>query len=87
MQSWGFQCPGIQLTSTDGFTNSPSDLLGGLFRCLTATLTCSLREFPGNARPAGSMGVIFTRIEQNDRLTLEEWMNELREQGGRMSRC
>ena len=32
-----------------------------------------------NARPDGSMGVIFTRIEQNDQLTLEKWLNELRD--------
>ena len=33
-----------------------------------------------NVRPDGSMGIIFTRIEQNDQLTLEKWINELREQ-------
>jgi PilZ domain len=32
-----------------------------------------------NARADGSMGVIFTRIEQNDQLILEKWLNELRE--------
>jgi hypothetical protein len=32
-----------------------------------------------NARQDGSMGVIFTRIEQKDQLTLEKWLNELRE--------
>ncbi len=40
-----------------------------------------------NARPDGSMGVIFTRIEQNDELTLEGRINELREQGECPSRC
>ena len=32
-----------------------------------------------NVRPDGSMGVFFIRIEQNDQLTLEKWLNELRE--------
>lgn len=35
-----------------------------------------------NARPDGSMGVIFTRIEQNDELTLGKWIDELRERSG-----
>ena len=32
-----------------------------------------------NARPDGSIGLIFTRIEQNDQQTLEKWLNVLRE--------
>jgi len=28
---------------------------------------------------AGSMGVIFTRMEQDNQLTLQSWINELRE--------
>jgi hypothetical protein len=32
-----------------------------------------------NVRPDGSMGVTFTRIEQSDQLTLDKWINELRE--------
>jgi len=30
-----------------------------------------------NVRPEGSIGVIFTRVVQNDQLTLDKWVNEL----------